>query len=580
MAPDKELSRVKKLLEHELPMDLSLSVMGEMSRKLTAAYVDGLENSTASMIPSHIYHLPSGTEQGYFLSADLGGSTLRVALVHLEGRKIAGHRNKERAKPMNIVEIKSWSGVHIENLKTLTGDEFFDWIAMRIGEVVIEKFGSKDTPILPLGLSWSFPIENTSIYSGKIQDMGKGFRVAEGLIGTDLRTHFKNAFTRQGLKISLEAIINDSLAALLSHAYLAPATRCALILGTGTNAAVSLPISMFPGSKTHSNRPASAREVLTNTEFSMYGKKVYPVTKWDDALDAAMPRPGFQPLEYLIGGGYLGEIARRLILDLKDDGLFGKTPASWDKPYGLSTEALAAMEEIRDDKPPKNYKNINAALSELPDMPLSARDARILKQVALHISSRAANYCGITLHALIKFRERGDESPSSSLTKNIVPIAFVGSVMEKYPNLLDRTQRTLDKMTGWTKDSKDSQQRIVLEFAPESAIFGAAVSVAAALEKRLGSLNSPIFSAPTSLPLTERSSNASTLMQPGSGLEEANKSLESVTTPKKEPAASSIHEPPFEQLADNDPSKAPFWNRVKDFFHNVFRKVFKKKREV
>ncbi|KAF3906263.1 Hexokinase-1 [Dactylellina cionopaga] len=583
MARNPELDHASAILENELPLESSTARMLEISRKLTAAYDEGLQRSTASMLASHIYHLPSGYEKGYFLAVDLGGSTLRVALVHLEGHKDAVRRGSvldiDHPKPMSIVEIKSWSGAHVDQLKTLTGDAFFDWIAVRIGEVVVDKFGSKNAHCLPMGLSWSFPIENTSIDSGKVQGMGKGFCVAEGLLGTDLKSHFTNAFSRQGLTITLEALINDSLAALLSHAYVAPATRSALILGTGTNAAVSLPLSMLPSSKLHSNRPSGAEEVLLNTELSMYGTDIYPITKWDEALDAAMPRPGFQPLEYLIGGGYMGEIGRRIIVDFyQEEKILGEIPEIWRTPYSLPTEVLAIMEELPQDDMILTYHDIHHTL---PLLKLTTADKRSLQLVAYHVSSRAATYCAIALHAMVQFREKGAKNLSSNPTNNIVPIAFVGSVMEKYPRLLKRTQQALDKLTGWTPGSDDNHMRIILEFAPESAIFGAAVAVAAALEKKTGTATSPVLVAPTSLPQTERSSNASTLLPTSQGLEEENKSLDSGMS-RKLPKNHSLQDPPFDGADEADgspPLRQPFWLRFKTFLHTVFRKVFTKKRQ-
>ena len=56
---------------------------------------------------------------------------------------------------------------------------------------------------------------------------------------------------------------------------------------------------------------------------------------------------------------------------------------------------------------------------------------------------------------------------------------FCGTVMEKYPSLQARTQRVLDRMTGWTPSN--GKQRLELQFSYESAIFGAAVAVAVAV---------------------------------------------------------------------------------------------------
>ncbi|KAK6534544.1 hypothetical protein TWF281_005858 [Arthrobotrys megalospora] len=594
MGKTPELSNLEEVLENELLASIPAEYMQGISTSLTAAYATGLKESTASMLPSHIYFLPSGQETGFYLAVDLGGSTLRVAIVHLEGYKDPSLRGSpidpSNPRPMNIVVIRSWGGANVDHLKTLTGDVFFDWIADKIGEVVAEKFGKRMTDeLLPLGLSWSFPIESTAIDRGKIQNMGKGFRVAEELLGTDLKDHFQKAFKRQGLNISMEAIINDSLATLLSHAYVSPATRCGLILGTGTNTAMSLPLKMLPESKllpSHANRPNGAREVLVNTELSMYGRGILPMTKWDTDLDAAMPRPGFQPLEYLIGGAYLGEIARLIIVDFQQKNLFEDIPSVWrTKPYSLGTEVLALLEERASDNLPTNYRELN---EDYPDMAISESDAFALKTIAFQISSRAAKYCAISLHAIIKLRETVTTSPSSHPTEKIVPIAFVGTVMEKYPNLLRRTQDALDKLTGW-QPTTFNKQRIVLEFSAESAIFGAAVAVAAALEKKINPPVSPFslappspFNIPTPLnfPPNERSSNASTLVGQGSSMEE-----ESKPNPGKVPESvgTGLQDPPFDNTdgthdgVTTPKPKEPFWRRIKAFIHSVFGKVFKKR---
>ncbi|KAK6340835.1 hypothetical protein TWF696_009153 [Orbilia brochopaga] len=523
------LDQLRSTLQSEFPLDFSTPRLLEISSQLIEAFNDGLQNSTAAMLPSHIYTLPTGTEQGKYLSVDLGGSTLRVALVQLTGAGVTG---EEGPRPMSILEMKTWGGSQIDHLKTLTGDAFFDWIALRVQEVADIAYKRFGLTGLRLGLSWSFPIESTSIDSGKVQGMGKGFIVADSLLGTDLKTHFTNAFNRLGLKISLDAIVNDSLAAFLSHAYTAPATRSALILGTGTNASVSLPLSKLPPHKSADNdltRPPDAQEVLVNTELSMFGKGILPVTKWDDALDAAMPRPGFQPLEYLIGGRYVGEIARRVITDLeKESGLFGSRPSSWDEPYSLHTEILASIEACPDDKLPTSYKGIHPSLD---DTPLPFEDAVALKLISHHISSRAARYCAIALYALMKFREHEDLS-SSSQSSDVIPIAFVGSVMEKYPDLLERTQAVLDRLTGWSPENTGTQ-RILLQFSPESAIFGAAVAVAAAHSKPSTPAVTASNSVRTSNSLPDNSSNTTDTPPPQPSPSFFTKKFRSLSSMKK-----------------------------------------------
>lgn len=50
--------------------------------------------------------------------------------------------------------------------------------------------------------------------------------------------------------------------------------------------------------------------IVVNTECSMLGEGLFPLTPADRALNAASDNPGFQPFEQLISGRYLGEIAR------------------------------------------------------------------------------------------------------------------------------------------------------------------------------------------------------------------------------------------------------------------------------
>lgn len=154
----------------------------------------------------------------------------------------------------------------------------------------------------------------------------------------------------QKLNVRLDAIINDGQATLLTRAYQDDATCFGLILGTGTNMSVVLPVKAF-GLGKFGERPQSwydsAEHVLVNTEMSMFGKQIYPTSRWDDALNKAHSHPDFQPLEYFIGGRYQGEIVRLILVDaIHTIGLFdGQYPERFLEPYSLETSTMAAFEE-------------------------------------------------------------------------------------------------------------------------------------------------------------------------------------------------------------------------------------------
>ncbi len=179
--------------------------------------------------------------------------------------------------------------------------------------------------------------------------MGKGFLAAHGILGQDLGDLIQDACSRRGLNVHLDAIVNDSSATLLSKAYVDPTTRFALILGTGMNAAIHLPVHLFSPSK-FGTRPAewfdSAKHVIVNTEFSMYGGGILPATKWDEMLRANHPKPDFQPFEYRVSGAYLGEIVRLILVDgIRMAGLLGGVvPPSLKEQYSLDTETISRIE--------------------------------------------------------------------------------------------------------------------------------------------------------------------------------------------------------------------------------------------
>lgn len=189
----------------------------------------------------------------------------------------------------------------------------------------------------------------TSLRSGLLQGMGKGFMAADGLLGKDLGDLIQDSCSRKGLNVHLNAIVNDSSATLLSKAYLDPSTRFALILGTGVNAAVHLPVHIFQPQK-FGVRPSSwhdsAKHVIVNTELSMFGGGILPYTKWDRQLLSTHKAPDFQPLEHFVGGGYLGEIARLILVDgIMSAGLFGGiVPPSLIERYTLEAETLSRIE--------------------------------------------------------------------------------------------------------------------------------------------------------------------------------------------------------------------------------------------
>lgn len=96
-----------------------------------------------TMLPSFTHTLPTGAEPGgTAVAIDLGGSTLRVAVVSIDDA--GGHK---------FLVCGKW-GIDDE-VKKLPGERFFDYIAERVAGV-LEKAGAPH--VRDVGITWSFPI--------------------------------------------------------------------------------------------------------------------------------------------------------------------------------------------------------------------------------------------------------------------------------------------------------------------------------------------------------------------------------------------------------------------------------------
>ncbi|EFQ30257.1 hexokinase [Colletotrichum graminicola] len=449
-----------------------------LSNALKAQFRDKLQTSMACMLPSYNHQLPDGYEAGQYLAVDVGGSTLRVALVELRGRDAKGSEG----------EVVRMSSLKIDSdIRNLEGMAFFDWMAERIWEMVSQDGHDPSQP-MPMALAWSFPIEQTSLKGGRIHSMGKGFLAAEGLMGKDLGEVIESACSARGMNAQLRVILNDGGATLLSQAYVHPATRFGLILGTGVNIAAYLPVSLI-GRPKFGDRPREwwdeARDVIVNTELGMFGQDVLSVTRWDRLLKQGHPRPELQPLEMMVSGYYLGEVVRFALIEaIETTGLFGGVvPKSLEEPYSLKSETISAVEG---DASPMLTSSIDLFVSLYPSShtPTSS-DMSALRSLASFVSRRSAAIIAACLHAVWSLRlealsEEPEEEASdrlaeeSSLVRTMV--AYNGSVIECYPGYLAMCQDYVDALINREDRSID------LVLAKESSLLGAGVALAMACD--------------------------------------------------------------------------------------------------
>jgi hexokinase len=351
--------------------------------------------------------------------------------------------------------------------------------------------------------------------------MGKGFQAANGLLGQDLGEVIKFACRSKDLNVELHAILNDGTAALLSQAYSHPSTRFGLILGTGVNIAVYLPVSAI-GKVKFGDRPQGwfdeATHVVVNTELGMFGKDILPLTRWDRDLKRGHARPEFQPLEHMVSGFYLGEVCRLALVEaIETAELFGSVvPPSLREAYSLDTETLSIIEGYGPATSSSGSSFLTMRRDESSNLELARAtfisrhpssvdptqaDIAALRTLASLISRRSSALiatCVYTLwdlrleaeFALAKSLPRSSPSREEALAETLLErtmVAFNGSVIENYPGYRDNCQAYVDQLAaarefGGTADREGRGTGIDLVKAMESSLIGAAVALAACSE--------------------------------------------------------------------------------------------------
>lgn len=460
----------QKEVVHLFTEPCSIPRMQHMSRCLKEDYLQKLQNSTACMLPSFCHSLPTGAEHGTFIALDVGGSTFRVAVVDLNTR--SSTEQPLSVKHMTVHKIN-------EQIRQLGAKDFFAWMAQKMVDTLQQ---CKHTQSLlhetvSVGLAWSFPIEQTNYRGGTVQPMGKGFKAHEGIVGQDLGNLIEAACHARGLSVRVNAIVNDSSATLLSQAYVDSATTISLILGTGTNAAVYLPVGLLSERKFGARDPAwfqQAKNVIVNTEVSMFGKHVLPITRWDEALNEQHICPDFQPLEYMTTGRYLGEIFRLVIAEAVETcHIFeGVMPEMIQDSYTLDTALLAAIEEDTTIGCISSAERVQKEF-HLPVLPTPA-EMMFLRSTVESISHRAAAYMATAVHALWSLEHSPTLDKQSQTT-----VAANGSVISMYPGFRTRCQQYANDLIASSSPhlSPRNAHLITIQPTEEATILGVAVAV-------------------------------------------------------------------------------------------------------
>ena len=218
------------------------------------------------------------------IGLDMGGSNFRVSLIELS---VTGTEPDSR-RSFKIIASKKWKIP--QEAKTST---IFKWSALRIKEFVDENgFNAPNT----IGFTFSFPVKQNFLHEGFLLQWNKAFNAPE-FIGKDVARILEKECADLGIQLRVGTVMNDTISTLLTGMFLFKDCRIAVILGSGTNAALYL-------------KQEDQSVTVINTEWAAYGEHpedYLPRSDLDRKLDAKF-ETGRQFFEKMTSGLYLPKL--------------------------------------------------------------------------------------------------------------------------------------------------------------------------------------------------------------------------------------------------------------------------------
>ncbi|KAG5194655.1 hypothetical protein JEQ12_012931 [Ovis aries] len=418
-----QIKKVDRFLYH---MRLSDETLLDIMARFQAEMQKGLgkdTNPTASvkMLPTFVRAIPDGSENGEFLSLDLGGSKFRVLKVQVseEGKRNVQMESQFYPTPNEIIRGN--------------GTELFEYVADCLADFMKTKELTQKK--LPLGLTFSFPCKQTKLEEGILLSWTKKFK-ARGVLGTDVVSSLTNAMKRhqQDLDVDILALVNDTVGTMMTCAYDDPYCEVGVIIGTGTNACYMEDMSNIDLVEGDEGR------MCINTEWGAFGDDgaLEDIrTEFDRELDLGSLNPGKQLFEKMISGLYLGELVRLILLKMAKAGLlFGGEKSSALHIKGkIETRHVAAMERYKE-----GLANTREILTDLGLEPSDA-DCIAVQHVCTIVSFRSANLCAAALAAILtRLRE------NKKLVRLRTTVGMDGTLYKIHPQYPKRLHKVVRKL--------------------------------------------------------------------------------------------------------------------------------------
>ncbi|XP_012276574.1 glucokinase isoform X2 [Orussus abietinus] len=405
LADDVRREKVENLLAQ---MRLSAATARRIQNIFASEMNKGIHEQVSSLPMENTYipELPDGTEEGLFLSLDLGGTNFRVLLLELKNGEVIRQ------------DVKKY---HINHeLRLGSGFVLFDYLAECVSDFVISE-GLQDVE-LPLGFTFSFPVKQHSLDTGVLSTWTKSFNCSD-VVNKDVVKLLRDALSKRGdTKVKVVAILNDTTGTLIQGACLDRNTSIGLILGTGSNACYLERADRVDHWETERH---GEKEVIIDIEWGAFGDNGvldFIKTDFDRENDANSLLVSSYTFEKYISGKYLGEVVRVILARLTKEKLLfeGNASGSLLTPGNLTTDLVSHIEL---DSVHGGRSNTRKVLTNF-GIAADEDDLNIVQYVCEVASNRAALLVSICIATLLE-----------RLNKEEVAIAVDGSLYKHHPRL-------------------------------------------------------------------------------------------------------------------------------------------------
>ena len=365
------------------------------------------DNSSLRMLKSYV-GLPSGNEKGEFLALDFGGTNVRVLRIKLNGGgefEIVRHVGA----PLIVPGEYDYIG------KDSTAEQMFDFLARLIDDAID---GDHDTKFY-LGHTFSFPSTQDDLNNARLIIWTKEFATpgVEGEVVNDL---LNAALKRRGINnVEPVAVINDTVAVLLSAAYKNSGIYIGSIYATGHNTCYLEP-------SVHDEKGFGLGGMILNLESGGF-MKLTP-NRFDMEFDRKSEKPGEQRLEKMASGRYMGELLGMAVAELTGEK---------GKDYGFTSIDMSMM--ILDETP--NLEKASEIVAKKIGKQLELDDVKKIRELASAIVIRSARLVTCSFVGIIWQRAGEGEIEKQH-------IAIDGSVYEKMPLVKENIAKALSELLG------------------------------------------------------------------------------------------------------------------------------------